>query len=623
MTDKLCRISLFSAILACTTGAPSALFADSRVNSSYAGAYNQVLAMQQQQEYVDSVVDTPQIQTASTTATLPVEVEDARLAAKIKNNTSDSVTISDLEKCAMIDIRGVFKWGVPKSGMRQTLQPQCIAVVDLVDYNTNKVLATTTVAAGDAIKCNIDEFPESGYLPALGEVILPADNPPTEKDVEKALNKEQKQKQPEAQPSNPQSSEPNISLTTKDGGSIPPPSNYIKPEDASHALQKNLNAGLKIAAAAIIGVLAGNALSQKESGDSKLLGTGKKQMAGSAIGALAAGGIMAASSYSGKVAGETIKSGAVNATAGMIVGNMAAGMSNTGSVLATAKCTVDKKEHDCVIGHFYKKSKDLPSTQTVNNESKNVAYYTTSTGDSTYYCYADGQSTKCTSFNKPLQNIYLVNSDSKSVLLSSTKPADFGVNNKFETFYIRNNQLENTHQNDNEQAYFKIGTAWESSPAQMAYAVLDNLPSKTFGYKVSDFESSLKKKVTGYYVRYNNTTTVGNRLDQKDGKTINAAEYTFTPAARSSEDGGIIDLSNEARAKATMAGAGAGAALGGFVGYQGAQSEISERLVTALNDYTNSLNNFYCTTGKRFMSFYNGYAEVPSYQNLSGTESQE
>ena len=55
MTDKLCRISLFSAILACTTGVPSVSFADSRANSSYAGAYNQVLAMQQQQEYANAV----------------------------------------------------------------------------------------------------------------------------------------------------------------------------------------------------------------------------------------------------------------------------------------------------------------------------------------------------------------------------------------------------------------------------------------------------------------------------------------------------------------------------------------------------------------------------------------
>lgn len=568
MTDKLCRISLFSAILTSIVGTPVASVADSRVNSTYAGAYNQVVAMQQQQQYADTV-DIPQVQTASATDTLPVEVEDARLAEKIKNNTADSVTVSDLEQCSMIDIRGVFKWGVPQSGMRQTLQPQCIAVVDLVDYNTNKVLATTTVAAGDAIKCNIDEFPESGYQPALAEVILPADNPPTEKDVEKALNKEQKQ-----------------------------------------------NSGFKIAAAAIIGGLAGNALSPKESGDSKLLGTGKKQLAGSAIGALTAGGIMAASSYSGKVAGETIKSGAVNAAAGMVVGNMAAGMSDSNSVLATTKCTLGKKEYDCVIGHFYNKS----SKDQLN---PNKTYYTNPSGNSTYECTTENEVTTCNRYNHNLQNIYLesVENQNPGVALSSIPAADFGSGSKFTPHYIRNQKLEK-EQLDGEQAYYKIVSAWVSTPAQMAYAVVDNMSSKTFGYKVSDFEGSLKKKVTGYYVRYNNTTTAGNRLDLKDGKELADTEYTFTPAARSSSDGGIIDLSNEARAKATMAGAGAGAALGGFVGYQGAQSEISERWVTAMNDYTDSLNNFYCTTGKRFLSFYNGLAEVPRSQT-SSTSNQE
>jgi hypothetical protein len=563
MTDKLCRISLFSAILACTAGMPSLSFADSRANSSYAGAYNQVLAMQQQQEYVDSV-ETPQVQTASATATLPVEVEDARLAEQIKNNTANSVTVSDLERCSMIDIRGVFKWGVPQSGMRKASQPQCIAVVDLVDYNTNKVLATTTVAAGDAIKCNIDEFPESGYLPALGEVILPADNPPTEKDVEKALNKEQKQ-----------------------------------------------NSGFKIAAAAIIGGLAGNALSPKESGDSKLLGTGKKQLAGSAIGALAAGGIMAASSYSGKVAGETIKSGAVNATAGMLVGNMAAGMSNTSSVLATTKCTVGKKEHDCVIGHFYKKNVDLHS-------DNNKTYYITNTGNSVYEC--SNNNNTCNPVNSKLQNVVLTG----NIKLASTQPGDFGPSSKFKPKYIINNKLEEAQKEGTEEGYYLVESAWASSAVQMAYAVFNNLSSKTFGYKVSDFENSLKKKVTGYYIRYNNTTTVGDRLDLgQDGNELGEDSFVFTPVARSSEDGGIIDLSNEARAKATMAGAGAGAALGGFVGYQGAQSEISERLVTALNDYNSSLNNFYCTTGKRFLNFYNGLAEVPSYQASTSTDNQE
>ena len=574
MTDKLCKISIFSAILTSIVGAPVTSIADSRVNSSYASAYNQVLAVQQQQAYADSV-ETPQIQTASTTDTLPVEVEDARLAEQIKNNTANSVTVSDLEQCSMIDIRGVFKWGVPQSGMRQTSQPQCIAVVDLVDYNTNKVLASTTVAAGDAIKCNIDEFPESGYLPALADVILPADNPPTEKDVEKALNKEQKQ-----------------------------------------------NSGFKIAAAALIGGLAGNALSPKESGDSKLLGTGKKQLAGSAIGALAAGGLMAASSYSGKVAGETIKSTAVNAAAGMIVGNMAAGMSDSNSVLATTKCVLEKQERDCVVGHFYKKTQDLKKEE----NGKKYTYYTTRNGNSTYRC-EDGEDGKCFSYSANLQNIYLKSNEAnnESVALSTQNSGDF-TGGKFTGVFIRNAKIVKEGENNPEEpVYYEITTAWEAKPAQMAYAIIDNLPSKAFGYKVSDFENLVKsKKVIGYYVRYNNTTTVGNRLDfdAQSKNKINESEYNFTPAARSSEDGGIVDLSNEARAKATMAGAGAGAALGGFVGYQGAQSEISERWVTAMNEYTDSLNNFYCTTGKRFLSFYNSYAEVPRSQTLS-TGNQE
>ena len=565
MTDKLCRISLFYAILSSIIGTSSASIADSRVKSTYASAYNQVMTVQQQNALEQ---DIQSVQTASATETLPIEVEDAKLAENIKNNTASSVTINDLEQCSMIDIRGVFKWGVPQSGMRQTTQPQCMAVVDLVDAETKKVLATTTVAAGDAIKCNIDEFPETGYQPALAEVVLPADNPPTEKDVEKALNKEQKQ-----------------------------------------------NAGFKIAAAAIIGGLAGNALSPKGSDDSKLLGTSKKQMLGSAIGALSAGGIMAASSYSGKVAGETIKSGAVNATAGMLVANMGAGLSDSNSVLATTKCIVDKKERDCVIGHFYKKN---------TNSGFDIGrynYYTTDAGNSTYQCNKQGKD--CKPFHANLQGIHLKSESTTtpSVALSSIKPADF--TDKFVGVFIRDGEATDKTSNDNnERVYYQIDSAWVSEPTKMAYAVVDGMSSKAFGYKVSDFDKFVANdKVTGYYVRYNNTTTVGDQLDVKDGKKMSNEDYSFTPDARSSEDGSIIDLSNEARAKATMAGAGAGAALGGFVGYQGAQGEISERLMTALNEYSASLSNFYCTTGGRFLALYNGFAEIPQSRS-SATQDQ-
>ena len=559
MTDKLCRISLFSAMLASIASAPSLLFADSRINSTHAGAYNQVMATQQQ--YVVEQ-NTPLVQTASATEDLPVAVEDARLAESIKNHTSNSVTTDDLEKCSMIYINGVFKWGVPQSGTRQTLQPQCVAVVDLVSAETDEVLATTTLAAGDMMKCNIDVFPQSGYSPKAYEVTLPADNPPTEKDVEKVLNKEQKQ-----------------------------------------------NAGFKIAAAAIIGGLAGNALSPKASGDSKVLGTSKSQLAGSAIGALAAGGLMAASSYSGKVAGETIKSTAVNATAGMLVGNMGAGMSDTNSVLATTKCKIKNDagkevEKDCVIGHFYETSKD-----SVIRSDDNKNYYATANGAIVYECKTDG--TSCTMYNSPVHNICFKHKNGKDCINQTSTNTNAIINNGVGYWYADGKMTQNP--TENQQTYYLIQDATISKGGQMAYAVFDNLQSKVFGYKVSDWDSKLHSKATGYYQRYNNTDSAGDKLETKDG-------FIFKPSARSSEDGSIIDLSNEARAKATMIGAAAGGALGGFIGYQGAQAEISERLMVALNEYSASLQNFYCKTGKRILALYNDVAEIAPMPQSTGQE---
>lgn len=546
-------------MLASIAGAPSLLFADSRINSTHAGAYNQVMATQQQ--YVVEQ-NTPLVQTASATEDLPVAVEDARLAESIKNHTSNSVTTDDLEKCSMIYINGVFKWGVPQSGTRQTLQPQCVAVVDLVSAETDEVLATTTLAAGDMMKCNIDVFPQSGYSPKAYEVTLPADNPPTEKDVEKVLNKEQKQ-----------------------------------------------NAGFKIAAAAIIGGLAGNALAPKPSGDSKLLGTSKTQLADTAIGALAAGGIMAASSYSGKVAGDTIKSTAVNATAGMLVGNMGAGMSDTNSVLATTKCKVKNDagkevEKDCVIGHFYETSK-----VNVIKSGDNKNYYATANGAVVYECNTDG--TSCTMYNTPVHNICFKHKNGKDCINQTSTNTNAIINNGVGYWYADGKMTQNP--TENQQTYYLIQDATTSKDGQMAYAVFDNLQSKVFGYKVSDWDSKLQSKATGYYQRYNNTDSAGDKLETKDG-------FIFKPSARSSEDGSIIDLSNEARAKATMLGAGAGAALGGFIGYQGAQAEISERLMVALNEYSASLQNFYCKTGKRILALYNDVAEIAPMPQSTGQE---
>lgn len=592
MKNRICNISLFSAVLACITGAHYYAFgaqntgwSDARQQQSYAGAYNQVAQFREQEAYL-AAQDVPTVQTASAavaTRELPLEVEDKKLAQRIMEGDPTAPSIDELERCTMTDIRGVFKWGVPQSGIRRDLKPQCVAVVDLVDATTNKVLATTTVAAGDAIKCNIDEFPESSYSVELENVELPADEAPTMKDAEKALDKEQKQ-----------------------------------------------GAGFKIAAAALIGGLAGNILGPKEAGDEKLLGVGKKQMGTTALGAAAAAGLMAASSYSGKVAGDTIKSTAVSATAGMMAGNMAAGLMGSNSVLATMKCKMPNGgEKDCVAGRIAAVSGSLYDE---NNKQGNECW-TNSTGGVLYCKKTDVSTDQLTevyeSVSKPIANVYLKSNN--KIQLSQYKGTDF--NSLTSQCLSRENKLVQCgtpDAKDNAEPLYQIENANITEQSKPGYAVFDKLPNKTFGYRVSDWEK-LKddhKTTMHYYNRNVSDSSVGQIAERvtTDESTKNLAEHdkiAFTPSARSAQDGSIIDLNNEARAKSTMIGAAAGGALGGFTGYQGAQNEITERWLAALQEYEGSLSNFVCVTGKRYLFDYNGLATIPSMPKTSSPTATE
>lgn len=557
MKNKICNISLFSAVLACVAGVPvsafSASWVDARTQRSYANAYNQVETVRNQQEYLETVVaqDIPVVQTASATQTLPVEVEDKNLAARILQGDPTAPSIADLERCAMTDIRGVFKWGIPKSGARKNSKPQCVAVVNLID-SSQQVLATTTVATGDAITCNIDEFPEEGYTPALATVELPADAAPTLKDVEKVLNKEQKQ-----------------------------------------------NAGIKIAAAAIVGGLAGNMLGPKKNGDEKLLGTGKMQLATTAAGVAGAAGIMAASSYSGKVVGDTIKSTAISATAGMMAGNMAAGLMGSNSVMATTTCTVQENgvssEHDCVIGRYYIKGDGL------NTEENN--WWTDKNAGTVYKCNKNNADCKV----EHIQIINITLEDNQAKKLDEYDQNDYvEIEKSAQCINSSDKKMEKCDSGSEEKRFYLIHDATTTKKSEPGYAVFSNLPHKAFGYKISDWDK-LKTQNPTYYRRSTNTGIASNREDSD--------KVEFVPSARSAQDGSIIDLSNEARAKGTLIGTAAGGALGGFTGYQGAQNEITERWLAAMAEYEGYLSNFSCVTGDRFLYIYNGYAGIPAMRS--------
>jgi hypothetical protein len=576
MTDKICKISLFSFILACVSVAPGdAAVKSNNAGRSHAAAYQQVTAFSAQQEYLNANY---------VEQTLPITVEDATLANAIANNSDGAPSVSDLESCALIYPNGSFRWGTPEYGMQKN--PQCIAVVELRDATSNAVLATTTVAAGQSIKCNIDSFPPSSYnMSALSQIELPADEAPTMEDVIAVMNEEQKQ-----------------------------------------------NAGLKIAAGAIIAGVAGNLLSPKSAGEKegKLpIGTGSSQLIGTAIGAAAGAGIMAASTYSGKVAGDTIKSTSVNAASGMIIGNMMAGAGGGDDVLATTKCTLEnsKTEYDCIAGKYETYGEQFPKTkQNENGETVRdtaTVYLIKQDGTDLHECKIQGDTAKCQ--RKSIKNLGQIsvqtNNNSSRELIevksgnttnidgwikqanssSSDGAQDDDSGNTTNTITFRKDAA-GTLRND---AYLVLESASEVTKTENAYAIfMGGLPKKLMGYKPSDW-NKMSSGATLYY-RYSGGS-VGAKIEQPE-------LANFKPSSRSAEDGDLIDLSNGARTKGTLVGTAAGGALGGFAGYQGAKDEISQRWVSSLREYEDSLSSVVCFTGARYLSKYNDYADIPKLE---------
>lgn len=567
---KTNKISLFAIMLVCGISVSADAKVTVRKSGTYADAYNQVVAVRQQAQAAQ------QQQQQMTPENLPVKVEDELLAQEIIDNKSDSVTMETLQDCSLVYPNGDFQWGVPKSGNRANTEPQCAAIVELRDADTNTVLATTTLAAGDTMLCNIDKFPQSGWKSALETVTLPADAAPTEADVEKVMNEEQKQ-----------------------------------------------NAGFKIAAAALLSGIAGNMLAPKAAGDSKLLGTNKKQLTDSAIGAATGASVMAASVYSGKVAGDTIKSTAINAASGAVVGNMVAGQQGSGSTLDVKRCkqTEDSPEQDCIAGHVYEKSQassvefkpdDTTSPIYLVNSQKNILECTpTETcGINNQDCQLNlnGTKYKC----NPISSNGLINirlgfdKSADAALFDNSKNAS---ENLFDLQYFLLDEeghqfttgIVNSNNTVSHNFYFIVYYAFKPSGAKPAYAIFDTkLPLKPMGFSKNDWDKDLSTNYKYSFYLRNPNGSVGEAI-----KTQDNVEYEFIPSQLGATDGAIIDFSNAARRKATLTGAATGGALGGFSAYQGAKSEISERWLAARREYDDSLSKFYCATGKRYLSKYN------------------
>ena len=501
-------------------------------------------------------------QTATTANPIPV----ANTVQAVDVTTSN--TPMKMEKCSMIYPDGEFALARPTLGRGMGGATTCTAVVEMRAIGagpngSDAILARANLAAGDAVECNISMFPNATYLPAAGEIEFPADAEPTIDDVIKIMNEEQKQ-----------------------------------------------NAGIKIAAGAIIGGLGGNISGRPEPGSDGILGGGKSKTQNTIIGALGGAALMAGNAYTGKVAGDTILSTGVNAAAGAVVGNIVA----TGdSVLRIEECTVDNKETKCLWGYVEEHGELGEATPYISNKNpsdfkvctkqneggvytKNCEYKELNITNATIAeCDMDQQKNRSTGEKMDIETLFARNG---------------GFDCAVKKFCYRDGKMVEGWPEDCYDRWVQLDGTVNVVNSRTAAMVVD-IEDKAMGWKKSDW-SQFKTRYASREVVGRTGRGVASNLDNGTKKRfLGDVDMNFSPVYQEADDGAMIDLSNKARMKGTLTGAGVGAGMGAFAGYQGAQKDVEDRWVTAVREYKDSLQKIYCVTGNRFLSYYNDTIIIP------------
>lgn len=554
-TSRNAILCVLAAMTASVTNDAGAVVRVGNASRTYADAYNQVNATR---AGVTTVTTGDAVDDAI--ANLPVRVANKTLARKIINGDSDVASIKQLSSCAEIYPNGEFAWDKPTVGIKRGQAAQCVATVELRAYNAapgggDLIVARANLASGDSTVCNISDFPADTYTDAAGSVTFPADKAPTRDDVIKIMNQEQKK-----------------------------------------------GAGLKIAAGTIIGGVFGNMAGKNEVGSDSLLGGGKGKLTGTAAGAAAGAAIMAGNAYAGKVAGDMILSTGVNAAAGSVMGNIIAAGSNN-QVLRIENCTLpDETKTTCLWGMLVETIAPNPDEVGFYNTTSRTAVLCKKSTDAT----GAEQYTDCNP--RELLSIKLTQFPDKTV-------------DKLEEKEFKN--LENSHciNMENGTKTIQPGTNCPNSDSGDTYvpiasyelggkrisALIADVKDKAFGLTSDDWADMSDAAKDKLYLRGSDGNARALSAEEKDKYSVT----NFKPMYRDADDGGIIDLSNKARMKGTLIGAGAGGAMGAFTAYQGASSDIDERYVAAKREYEDSLSKFYCATGTRHLGQYNSTISIP------------
>ncbi len=503
--------------------------------------------------------------------------QPARVIANA-NGTTTTVSANQMDACNAIYPGGTFDWLRPTMGMQSGASPKCSAYVEMRAYDTAgtgyKVLATGYLASGDAVKCNIDNFPD---ITVVGrDFTYPADAAPTVEDVERVMVAENK-----------------------------------------------TNAGFKILAAAVVGGLGGNIVGKADKGNDSLLGTNKEKLKSTAIGAVGGAALMTASTQINDYkAGNMILSTGMNAAAGAVAGNV---MATGEDVLQIDNCPTDlqKIATKCIYG-------TISSGESKKLESKGTNWY--------FYDFEKKEYWKCTTTDgnaassRPMEfakcqatslyNVKFYDAESETDCAESKYSSDECKKklkeNAVTKYVFDDNSSKSTSiydktlkkDNENKSTIVLLKFADKAGSRTGAVVALDNAtPNNIFGYDREDWKnrdtekSKLKLESGKIYDLYG--------VEQK-GILIS----DFKPAYKSASDGSVIDFNNAARTKSTVIGAGAGGALGALSGAAGAESAVQERWQTAMREYDDSLNNIVCYTGARYLSRYNDVVIIPEMKNL-------
>jgi hypothetical protein len=170
-----------------------------------------------------------------------------------------------------------------------------------------------------------------------------------------------------------------------------------------------------------------------------------------------------------------------------------------------------------------------------------------------------------------------------------------------------------------ENTYYQIDFAMEGGEKRMAMIVippsmargsgkdawwLTGMTKESFNEHRGDFGNDIRGR------NADGSENSDKSFYEKDGALAFGTER-FVPLTIDSSDGDAVDFTNKARLKGTAIGGAVGGGLGALSAYQGAQSEIQERLIVEIQEYEGSLRGFYCMSGGRWGSFYNDTVIVP------------